>query len=110
LGRREPVRSLVVIEWDGSTTGARAVSDVEAIGDIWEEVEGLGLGEVGAKEEIGDATGKTEWWVEWKLGIEKLTWSLKGGSEVALILEGRSNRAWSFAGKEVSSKTTCLER
>ena len=67
--------------------------------------EGKTLGDEG--EEVDGKIETGNWLVE---GTDVLIGRVKGTSPVALILEGKSEGTWSFAGKECSSKTTCRDR
>jgi len=71
--------------------------------------------------EVEGCNGLLSWEVEDSVGavllVEKIGWvegkltgRNKGESDDALILEGSFNVAWSFAGKECSSKMTWRER
>lgn len=117
----ESMVGLIGEKWTGERGSARWMSRGKSarIGGI-----GLVLGlEIGAGEEIGISAGCSvsngnggvcvtdDVGIKgWTTGGEKLTVGREKAADSAVLLAGSDEEAFSFAGNEASSKTTCLER
>jgi len=88
--------------WGVGSVGGWNLEGLEVAigGEMGGELSATGDGDTGEKFE--DVCGR--------LRMGNWTGKMKGASFCAHTLEGKGETAWSFAGKESSSKTTCLDK